>query len=398
MSKLFCMLSTLLTLSVLNTSCMHVPDSPQYHPSPKPALALTQSTFEQYVGESRTWLRENRAMISTSVDKELNANAPYLLLPEKTRKPSKGILLVHGLGDSPYSFIDLAPIFARKGFRVHVMLLPGHGSRPADLENVTMQDWQQAVAFNVALLKNEVDEVWLGGFSTGGNLVTSYALQDQSVAGLFLVSPAYVPKSSVVFLAPFVSNFSTWYEINETNNYVRYESLTYQGAGEYYKTSEQVRSDLSERTFDRPVFIAQSEADTLVEATAIASLFSERFTHPESRFTWYGALNKNAETSSHDSRIKVLPAALPDLRISNFSHNAPLFSPDNTHYGKDREYRACNNGQGELEARCKTEERIWYSAYGYVEEGKVHARLYWNPHFKTLEQDLIEFLDVYESR
>ena len=60
-------------------------------------------------------------------------------------KSKKAILLVHGLGDSPYSFSDLATTFAKQGFYVQVLLLPGHGSKPEDMHLTTYQDWQNIV-------------------------------------------------------------------------------------------------------------------------------------------------------------------------------------------------------------------------------------------------------------
>lgn len=58
-------------------------------------------------------------------------------------------------------------------------LLPGHGSRPADLMLPDFDDWENIVAHHADLLSAEVEEHWLGGFSTGGNLVMSQALTDE---------------------------------------------------------------------------------------------------------------------------------------------------------------------------------------------------------------------------
>ncbi|MEC6909862.1 alpha/beta hydrolase [Photobacterium piscicola] len=64
-------------------------------------------------------------------------NMPF----ERGNKHSnKAILLVHGLGDSPHSFSDLASTFAAQGFYVQVLLLPGHGSSPKDILLTTYSD------------------------------------------------------------------------------------------------------------------------------------------------------------------------------------------------------------------------------------------------------------------
>ncbi len=108
-------------------------------------------------------------------------------------EPQKGILLVHGLGDSPYSFTDIGPVLADNGFLVRTLLLPGHGTRPGDMLNVQIDQWRALLKKQTEILEQEVDQVYLGGFSTGANLVTELALQDERIAGLVLFSPRLSP-------------------------------------------------------------------------------------------------------------------------------------------------------------------------------------------------------------
>ncbi|CAM3802603.1 alpha/beta hydrolase [Parendozoicomonas haliclonae] len=366
--------------------CSQVPDAAHYQPSSS-TPAYTQSSFEAYVQETRQWLMANRAFISSDKAREVNANAPFELKPEKGTQPSKGILLVHGLGDSPYSFVDLAPALAAQGFTVRTLLLTGHGARPGDLLNVDVQDWRQAVAHHTALLKQDVDEVWLGGFSTGANLVTSEALADNSIAGLVVFSPAYQPRSQLVALAPYVAKVADWADADPSDNIVRFDSLTFQTAGAYYRTTQSVSDALRFKAFNRPVMMVLSADDSVVDAEQMLALFEQRFTHPRSQLIWYG----DAPESS-DSRLKVLPTRLPEQRVSNFSHMAALFAPENPYYGVQGEYRICNNGQDDSEegekAVCPPDEQLWFSAYGYLESNKVHARLTWNPYFSELVEDI----------
>ena len=102
-----------------------------------------QPSFEQYVTTSRQWLKENRTFISDDREKELEMNAPFQRLPRKST--NKAVLLVHGLGDSPFTFSDLSRTLVDQGFAVQVVLLPGHGSKPGDLMLPVYQDWQDIV-------------------------------------------------------------------------------------------------------------------------------------------------------------------------------------------------------------------------------------------------------------
>ena len=86
--------------------------------------------------------------------------------------------------------------------------------------------------------------------------------------------------------------------------------------------------------------------------------------------------------ASHFITWADLSMDLPTQQISNGSHLRLLFSPQNPVYGRDGEIMICGNGQTTLdEAKCQAGEKVWYSAYGYQETGKIHARLTWNPYF-----------------
>ena len=102
-----------------------------------------QPDFNRYLNATRKWLEKNRHFISDTPQKELDMNMPFQQSPGDPT--DKAILFVHGLGDSPYSFSDLAPTMVRLGFHVEVLLLPGHGSKPEDMLLPVYQDWQTIV-------------------------------------------------------------------------------------------------------------------------------------------------------------------------------------------------------------------------------------------------------------
>ena len=66
------------------------------------------------------------------------SNRSYELAPPD---PKGGVLLVHGLTDSPYSMRGIAETFYAEGFHVVVLRLPGHGTIPASLRDVSWKDW-----------------------------------------------------------------------------------------------------------------------------------------------------------------------------------------------------------------------------------------------------------------
>ena len=375
--RLFC-----LVLVFIVAGCSNVPDEPGYRAS-NSKLPLGQSSFEQYAEQTRQWLAENRHFLTAHKQVELGANAPYELLPKTPLTASRGILLAHGLLDSPYSFIDIARRLADMGFVVRTVLLEGHGSKPANLLATDVDNWRRLIKEQVALFKPHVDELYLGGFSTGGNLVTSYALNDDDIKGLVLFSPGFKANTDYDVLAPVVPWFKDWVftpTMKYQTNYVRYITGPSNAYAQYYQTSTEVLALLDEQVFDKPTFIALSETDSIIDSHRTLSLFQTRFTHPDSRLLWFGDPPK-----IDDQRVTVLPGRVPEFNVSNFSHMGLLFALENPYYGPKGKQRFCANGQSqEAYLRCLQHQPTWYSAYGYDEVGKDHSRLTFNPWFANM--------------
>ena len=74
-----------------------------------------------------------------------------------------------------------------------------------------------------------------------------------------------------------------------------------------------------------------------------------------------------------------------------------LFAPENPYYGVDGSQRICRNGQEApgAEAYCKAGNPVWYGTWGTQEDGKVHARLTFNPAFRQM---MAEIAAVFEFR
>lgn len=127
---------------------------------------------------------------------EKNWNRTFELSP---KHPKGGVLLLHGLSDSPYSMKALAHIFYRQGYYVLVPRLPGHGTIPGMLMRVTWKDWVAATDLAVQHVRSVTGPdlpFFLGGYSNGGLIAVYYTLSsvnDESMIKpkrLFLFSPA----------------------------------------------------------------------------------------------------------------------------------------------------------------------------------------------------------------
>ncbi|MEQ8285804.1 alpha/beta fold hydrolase [Thalassospira sp.] len=374
--------TTLLALipALFLAACAFPPENALYEKSPD-IPPYMQDEFSTYVSETREWVATHRVFLTDDHEMEITRNSPFEIRPKTTSndQPTRGVLFVHGLGSSPWYFHDIATEMARNGWLARSMLLPGHGTRPGDLNLPDYADWTQSVAHQVALLERDVDEVWLGGFSTGGNLVTSYAAQNPEIAGLMLFSPGIEPDSDLLFLAPVVQYLWDWVDVDPEDNVINYQSLSTKASALYYHSVSEARESLDAAPFDRPALIAISADDSVLDPLETLRTFETDFTHPSSHLIWYD----DAPAPSSDPRVETRNSNLPDQQISNFSHLSVLFSPENPYYGVKGSFVFVENGQEDI-ALPNDLSTIWRSGWGYSEPGKYHGRLTWNPYFDEL--------------
>lgn len=342
--------------------------------------------FADYQRATYAQLLAGRKFQTDEPQSELTWNSPQEWRPDgfdTDKKPAKGILLVHGLGDSPWSFNDVAQQLAMQGFLVRTVLLPGHGTRPEDLLDVTVEQWRQVVQTQAAALQRDVQQVYLGGFSTGANLVLEYAYASPDIAGLVLFSPGFRSSSSLDWLAPLVAWLRPWLLSPDgrmpMQNSVRYVMTPTNGFAQFYRSSRAAQELLRLRPYEKPVFMVVSQHDSVLDTNYLLDVFQRRFIHPASRMVWYG---EPPAGLTDTSRVMVRADRLPELRISQFSHMGVLFSPSNPLYGAEGSLRFCWNGQDEQAMQaCQQGTPVWYSDWGYREDDKVHARLTFNPYF-----------------
>lgn len=389
MKKFLPYLAAITIPAVLMAGCQQPPGHPLYTPSSAAAPVDNYASFSQYLSQTEQYLAQHRFFVTDNPTAELKANMPSELQPTTPdgAKARKGILLIHGLGDSPWSFSDIGPALADQGFLVRTVLLPGHGSRPADMIDVSHTDWLQLVAKQLELLKQDVDNVYLGGFSTGGNLAYLVAAQDSDVQGLMLFSPGFKSDEPLAGLTPLLAMFKEWLlttDPERVTNYARYSAMPTNGFAQYAYTSSAVLEHLNQQPYEKPVMMVLTEHDSVLDTREIRTLFDNRFSHPDSRLIWFGT-----EPEGINGRTRTILSHQPELRISTMSHMGLLFSPDNSYYGINGSERLCNNGQTEAgEQACRDGKQVWYSAWGHQEPSKVHARLTFNPAFEVMMSDI----------
>lgn len=382
--RLFCLVILVIAGSVmLLSSCQQTRD---VRFSPSASLVPTTITpFSAYQQAVATWLSGHRQATGPDKRWEVQINTPF----ECGVGNTKGVLFIHGLGDSPYFFQDVAQRLCDQDVWVRAILLPGHGSKPGDMLNASYELWQQATNFHVDEFSREVDALYLAGFSTGTNLAVVAAGQRNDINGLLLFSPAFESRFAVTWLAPYLTGIFSWPNVEPEDNPTRYNSMAMQGFAAYQKSVDAVQASLQQQPVIVPALLVVPEGDSVVDVNTVAKLYTAYFRHPTSQLLWLG----EEEDAPADSQV--LSMQIPAQRIGAASHMSVLFSAANPLYGGGGTQRICDNGQGSSKTkRCETGEEVWYGPWGLTEEGKVFARLTYNPYFDTMMGAIEQLLEI----
>lgn len=211
-----------------------------------------------------------------------DGNAPFVLYHGEATK--RVAVLVHGLSDSPFFMQGIADVLYAQGFNVIVPLLPGHGLKDADADmedDQLSERWQAHVADVMAIAPDFGEQVFLGGFSTGGALTVDYTLEHpDKVSAVMLFSGALALSGNaeslskiwgIKWLAKIIDGD---YQTDGPNPY-KYPNVSSFAGLELMDLINHIRSKLdSGATLDMPVFIAHSQADNTTDISGVKNLLT----------------------------------------------------------------------------------------------------------------------------
>jgi alpha-beta hydrolase superfamily lysophospholipase len=217
-----------------------------------------------------------------------NWNRTFELLPDGDIRG--GVLLLHGLTDSPYSLRRVGEIFRAKGFYVLGLRLPGHGTTPGALTHVDWTDWVAASRVGARHVRERIGPTlpfFLAGYSNGGGLSVKYALDaalDDTLPhpdGLLLFSPEIGIASvavisnigKVLTYLPYFDQFR-WLSIEPEYDPYKYNSFPKNAAEQAWRVTDAVQNGLkkarSSGHMNRfpPVLTFLSWTDSTVDTSA----------------------------------------------------------------------------------------------------------------------------------
>ena len=103
----------------------------------------------------------------------------------------RGVLLLHGFGDTPQSIAHLARVLAGRDYTVHAPLLAGHGRTLPEFAGSRGDEWLDSARAGWRAIAARCPHVCVVGQSLGGVLATILASEQAEIRALALLAPYF---------------------------------------------------------------------------------------------------------------------------------------------------------------------------------------------------------------
>jgi carboxylesterase len=178
-----------------------------------------------------------------------------------------GFLLLHGFTATTTEVRPLGEALHSEGHTVSAPLLPGHGTHPDDLNKVNWQDWLQTAESEYQKLREQCEDVWVGGESTGGLLSFMLASKHPNIKGLLLYAPALAVRNmQAAYLLQYFMKYLAKKPSKNDLPWKGYNVYPLKGAVELLKLQKEARKVL--RKVRQPTLAFFSEKDATVKLAA----------------------------------------------------------------------------------------------------------------------------------
>lgn len=258
---------------------------------------LQEKVYDQIEPADKTLInRYNRGSLADPNQWPRDWNRSFELV---AKTPTAGVLLLHGMSDSPYSLRHLGKRLNAGGAYVIGLRLPGHGTTPSGLVHVKWEDLAAAARIAARHLKDQIGDkpLFIIGYSNGGALAVHYALaaiKDAPLpapSGIVLLSPS-IGVSRLVALAKWQGRLGrlagleklAWTEIGPEYDPFKYVSFAVNAGDQVYRLTAEIQASINKLTAAGkigqlpPVLAFQSVADATVSPPALVAHLFNRLT------------------------------------------------------------------------------------------------------------------------
>ncbi|NKB34837.1 MAG: hypothetical protein GKR91_17210 [Pseudomonadales bacterium] len=419
------MLVLVLLIGTMWLLIYRVPD--RLTPSPTPALVPAANMgFTEYIEENRRRIQSVLTDIRFSketapfgpeygLNEVVNMRSPFQFLPDAQRCDDAGslnrtgILIAHGLTDSPYltrtlgeSLAALYPCAIIRG-----LLTPGHGTVPGDLLDVTLTDWRQTFSWGVDSFPEDVESIVTIGYSNGAALALDYVQSKNRNDGttsritkLIAISPGLQSTNPNAQLGVWLQYVWPWLYKRGDNDAAKYESFPTHAGAIFYQLTESVRTHSKEITI--PSLFVISADDSTTRSDVVIDFFCNRITNTNKELLLFE--NKLDLALSYDNCAGIEPITANDTpdRFKSFTHVGLTLPMTDSHYGLDGNYPVCLSHEDfpERLRQCKQDN----SGSVYAETslmdtdgllaGSIVRRSSFNPSYSELITHIQCFIDA----
>jgi esterase/lipase len=362
-------------------------------------LLSTSLSFSDYTEQCKTLIKNNRLDLQTQSEHIIDMNAPFEWYPQNSgsgKKIKYGALLIHGLLDSPFTMRDIGTVLQNEGLLVRAILLPGHGTIPGALLSIDYLQWVDTLRYAIETLANEVEHIFLVGYSTGGALALYHKTHSANIAGIIALAPALKINCPLDFLARWPTILSkrcprlAWFhrDKSETLDYAKYRSTPFNAVHQVYQLAKKIEQSQAPHC---PLFFVLPANDVTVMSKTSIRYFKEH-NNPKNRMILYDKHNTNPY---NDNRIIVRSSQYPEMHISDFSHLSIPFQSQNPHYGIHGDYAEAS--RSEIKNRLygeffPTEIMLHNILYQLKLARYQHNRLTYNPDFTFMSHQIKDFI------
>lgn len=373
-------------------------------------------SFEQYLLRAQEQIAAVHPQAGKVVDADSQLTVLDLIKPIELQsegfdsceaKDRRGIMMVHGLTDSPFLLRDIAyRLQGHSCLLLRSLLLPGHGTIPGDLVDVSYQDWQSLVDYGASKMwEAGVDHYFIVGYSTGAVLALDYLARttnrsenDAMLKGIILLSPAVELDNPLINLVNLVTPLRNlmphfaWWQLEDDADVFKYESFPINAAKQIDGLVKEMSQGIERSGVPIPMLMIVSEDDTTVDSFAAVDFF-DRHGNEQSQLITYqrGAANSCIK----EERYCFRRSSFPEQQMISFSHIALPVSPENFHYGENASYYYCSHYHNDHDKkdRCMNGERgsIPFAETNYDPTVIVRRSTY-NPDFSFMLEKIHAFI------
>lgn len=196
--------------------------------------------------------------------------------PQYLKGGTDGCLMLHGFTSSPFEMRFLGEQLHREGFTVHIPLLPGHGTNPANLKSNKWYDWFETAKNELFLLRKKCKRVYVIGFSMGGSLALHLAAHYE-INGVAALAPGlYLTNRFAVFShgLKHIIRYSRKYEGSDIKAPVKtisYEKISVHAISELLKLFRHLKQDL--RDIYAPLLIIYAREDHVIDGKSAKIIY-----------------------------------------------------------------------------------------------------------------------------